>query len=84
MDTRGIYRKFEVRRTDGKDAPGEKHHDCAYFIIDLLHDENAKAALRAYAKSCRKKRPQLAKDLGKIVRSICPQVTASRLMDASG
>jgi hypothetical protein len=60
---RGIYRKFEVVRTDGRSAPGEKHHGCRYFVIDVDHDEFAKAAIEAYAKACKKKYPALAKDL---------------------
>ena len=62
-DNRGIYRKYNVTRTDGRDASGEKHHGCAYFVIDLDHDENAKVALKAYADSCRETRPLLAKHL---------------------
>jgi len=60
-DTRGIYKKFYIERADGD--PTGKHQACNYFVIDLVHDENAEAALRAYAKSCAKKRPQLAKDI---------------------
>lgn len=26
--SRGLYRKYAVTRTDGKDAPGEKHEKC--------------------------------------------------------
>ena len=47
--TRGLYRKFEVLRTDGTDAPGEKHFGCDYFVLDLTHDPLAIPALRAYA-----------------------------------
>lgn len=60
-DTRGAYEKFQVRRTDGD--PTGKHKQCTYFVLDLDHDENALPALKAYAKSCRQKRPQLYKDL---------------------
>ena len=62
-DTRGAFRKFEVTRTDERDLPGEKHEGCAYFVLDLDHDENAPAALRAYAESCKNERPELSKDL---------------------
>lgn len=61
--TRGIYNKFLVRRRDGKDAPGEKHDGCEYFVLDLTHDRHATAALAAYADSCRDEYPLLAKDL---------------------
>ncbi len=60
---KGVYRKFEVRRTDGRDAPGEKHDGCSYFVLDLVHDKHAIPALKAYAKSCRREFPALAKDL---------------------
>lgn len=60
---RGLYRKYKVSRTDGSSRPGEQHDGCEYFVLDLEHDKHAKAALRAYAKSCRKEFPELAKDL---------------------
>lgn len=60
-DTRGIYRKFNIERTDGD--PTGKHQACNYFVLDLIHDEFAIPALRAYAKACAKKHPQLAKDI---------------------
>lgn len=50
--SRGLYRKYDVRRTDGRDAPGEKHHGCRYFVLDLDHDPHARTAIRAYADSC--------------------------------
>lgn len=59
----GVYRKFFVHRCDGTDQPGKKHADCQYFVIDVTHDEFAPAALKAYAKACAKKYPQLSKDL---------------------
>ena len=60
---RGLYRKFEVKRTDGKSALGKKHEHCRYFVLDLDHDEFAPAAIKAYAKACQKKFPNLAADL---------------------
>ncbi len=65
----GIYQKFTVERTDGSSAPGGKHANCAYFVLDLEHDAFARAALTAYAKSCRRKFPALAADIGKILRT---------------
>jgi len=61
--TRGLYGKFIVKRSDGTDAPGEKHDGCTYFVLDLEHDKHAASALRAYARSCAKSHPQLARDL---------------------
>lgn len=61
--SRGLYQKYEVYRTDGSSAEGEKHHGCEYFVLDLNHDEYAVAALKAYADACRNKYPKLAEDL---------------------
>jgi len=59
-ETKGIYRKYEVTRLND---PVGKHKNCNYFVLDLIHDEFALPALKAYAKACKKKYPQLAKDL---------------------
>lgn len=56
---RGLYRKYQVHRTDGS----IKHDGCSYFVLDVSHDPFAKDALRAYALACRKDYPQLADDL---------------------
>jgi hypothetical protein len=67
MSSVGIYRKYQVSRTDGSSAPGGKHECCAYFVLDLEHDEFAIPALKAYAKACRKEYPALADDIEKII-----------------
>lgn len=60
----GLYRKFDVKRTDGQDQrPEQKHWRCAYFVLDLTHDNHAGPAVKAYAKSCAKEFPKLAADL---------------------
>lgn len=64
---RGVYRKYEVKRTDGSSEPGGKHAKCAYFVLDLEHDEYAVPALRAYAKACRTTHPALAMDIVQII-----------------
>ncbi len=61
--TRGLYGKFVINRIDGTDSPGEKHDGCDYFVLDLVHDRHAKAAILAYAKSCVAEYPLLARDL---------------------
>lgn len=63
---RGVYRKFKVTRTDGSHKKGGKHENCAYFVLDLGHDEYAIPALEAYAKACKTKFPELAKDIERI------------------
>lgn len=65
--SRGIYAKYRVTRTDGKSEPGQKHADCDYFVLDLDHDPHAKAALKAYADSCRAEYPLLADDLDQML-----------------
>lgn len=62
-EQQGLFRKFEVRRVDGSDQPGGKHHGCRYFVLDMEHDQHAPAAIRAYAESVSKSHPQLAADL---------------------
>ena len=62
-ESQGLFRKFEIRRVDGSDAPGGKHFGCEYFVLDTDHDQHAKAALQAYAASCELTHPQLSKDL---------------------
>lgn len=59
----GLYRKFDVRRVDGSSEPGGKHHDCEYFVLDMMHDQHARAALRAYADACASTHPELSADL---------------------
>lgn len=66
---RGIYHKFEVTRTDGSSGPGGKHEHCSYFVLDVIHDPHARAALKAYADSCRGEYPLLAVDLDDIAAS---------------
>lgn len=60
---RGVYRKFNVTRTDGSSGPGGKHERCSYFVLDLEHDPFAVPALKAYAAACRETHPQLAIDI---------------------
>jgi len=59
----GLFRKYDVRRTDGSDAPGGKHHGCDYFVLDVSHDPAAPAALAAYAGAIKATHPQLAADM---------------------
>lgn len=56
----GLFRKFDIRRTDGSDQPGGKHEGCDYFVLDVTHDPYAIPALGAYAKACATTHPELA------------------------
>lgn len=64
---RGLYHKFDVKRTDGSSGPGRKHEKCWNFVLDINHDVHAVAALKAYAESCRKDFPQLSADLFQVL-----------------
>ena len=67
-DTRGIFGKFHVQRTDGTDQPGGRHEDCFYFVLDLTHDEAARSILPALADAYdANDRPTLAADLRRLV-----------------
>lgn len=93
IDTRGLYGKFDVTRTDGRSAPGEKHSGCQYFVLDLDHDEHADAALRAYAAAARDDRPVLASRLDAMTgpdvdpaahdRQVAERAAAQALRDAA-
>ena len=60
---KGLYKKFEVRRTDGESENERKHSGCEYFVLDLDHDLYAWPALEAYALACGEEYPALAADL---------------------
>lgn len=62
-DTKGLYRKYDVIRTDGTSNAGCKHEYCEYYVLDLDHDRYASYALYAYANACEVEYPQLARDL---------------------
>lgn len=64
-NTKGLYDKFRVERTDGANEPGRKHHGCQYFPLDLTHDPHAVPAILAYALSCEVENPTLAEELRK-------------------
>lgn len=65
----GLYGKYIVTRVDGSSGTGKKHELCAYFVLDLEHDEYAIPALKAYAKACKATHPDLAKDLLALVEA---------------
>jgi hypothetical protein len=62
-EQQGVFRKFEVRRVDGGDRPGGKHHGCEYFVLDVDHDPCAAPALAAYADAVEATHPTLAADM---------------------
>jgi hypothetical protein len=62
-EQQGMFRKFDVRRVDGNDQPGDKHYGCRYYVLDLTHDQHAPVAMRAYATACASTHPNLAADI---------------------
>jgi len=80
----GLYNKFKVTRTDGKDAVGEKHEHDEYFVLNLSTDKNSIPAICAYIEACESEYPALAADLRakiaeindqKNVFTLTPQIT---------
>jgi hypothetical protein len=63
----GLYNKFNISRTDGKDSPGGKHEGDKYFVLNLTTDKHAIPALAAYADVCNDEYPMLAADLRAII-----------------
>lgn len=61
--TDGLRAKFHVERVDGRDKPGGDKAGARYFVLDYIHDENARAALALYADLCETELPELAADL---------------------
>lgn len=61
----GLYSKFTVDRTDGRDAPGGDRAKARYFVLDYVHDVYAWIALASYAVSVQTAIPDLCRDLCK-------------------
>lgn len=59
----GLYAKFHVFRTDGKDAPGGPKAGAEYLVLDITHDPYAIPAARAYAEACSVTHKELAADI---------------------
>lgn len=76
-DNRGWYNKFNVTRTDGSDAPGQKHFGCEYLVLDLWHDPHAMIAVQAYAEAIREARPALSKILAAWATTARPAPTGT-------
>ena len=56
----GLYQKYQVTRLHD---PSGKHRECEFYVLDLIHDGYARAALLAYAAACEDEFPKLARDL---------------------
>lgn len=59
----GAFRKYNVSRVDGSDAPGGKHHGERYFVLAVDSDPFAVPAITAYAAACEATHLELADEL---------------------
>ena len=64
MDKKGLYGKYEIKKTDGTPVDPE----AVYCTLRLDTDPHARAAIRAYIESCRDEEPDLARDLEKVLQ----------------
>jgi len=60
---RGLYKKYDVSRTDGQDKGEGKHRGCRLFILDYTDDPFARPALAEYALAAQAEYPVLANEL---------------------
>lgn len=76
----GLYGKFRVERSDGRDRPGGDKADARYFVLDYVHDPYARLALRAYIDALKADgaEPELMADLNRELGSTRRQHQAKR------
>jgi hypothetical protein len=72
IDEAGLGAKYNVQRVDGRDRTGGKHDGCRYLVLDLTHDEDARAAARTYAARTVHSRPRLSADLRALTDELRP------------
>lgn len=58
-EPKGIYGKYEIRKTNGKDLDPK----AVYFVLRLDTDPFARAAMLRYAEACQDEAPELARDI---------------------
>ncbi len=46
---KGLYPKYQVHRTDGRDEDGGDRANARYFVLDYVNDPAAREALRTYS-----------------------------------
>jgi len=69
-DIRGLYDKYKVQRTDGRDLPGGDKTNARYFVLDLVNDPYSISALMCYANNAKYDHPELAKDLFDLLEEV--------------
>ena len=68
----GLYKKFEVHRTDGRDQPGGDRAGAEYIVLDLTHCQFARAAALVYADKMARIYPQAADELRAVIAALPP------------
>lgn len=68
----GLYRKYSVKRVDGRDLPGGDKEKARYFVLDYVHDPYARYALAAYADNCELNITELADGIRAALRETKP------------
>lgn len=68
----GLYRKFEVHRTDGRDQPGGDRAGAEYIVLDLTYCPFARAAALVYADKMAVDYPQAAAELRAVIAELPP------------
>ncbi len=60
MSDKGLYPKYFVKKLVD---PENKHDNCFFLVIDLVHDRNAARVAEAYADLIEGENPEFARDL---------------------
>lgn len=68
----GRYRKFEVRRVDGRDQPGGDRAGAEYMVLDLTYCPYARAAGLFYADKMAVEYPTAAAEFREMIESLPP------------
>lgn len=63
MEQRGLYGKYEIRKTNGEELDPK----AVYFVLRIDTDPYARVALRTYIETCRAENPELAEDLDELM-----------------
>ena len=68
----GLYKKFNVSRTDGRDQPGGDRAGAEYIVLDLTYCPFARAAALVYADKMAVDYPQAAAELREVIAALPP------------
>lgn len=63
MENNGLYQKYVVRRADGRDGTGGDRVEARYFVLDYVHDADARATLADHARRIDEVNPELSADI---------------------